>query len=79
MYIHMHTHPKTVSGCILLLDNITEGMFANQVGEIDFSDKVSLHIQLNLVCTYWQCNVSALTVYELYFLHVTVYCCNFKF
>ena len=42
--IHMHTHPKSVLGCILLLDNITEDMFANQVGEIDFTDKVSLYI-----------------------------------
>ena len=45
-------YPKPVSGCILLLHNTAEGMFANQVVEVDFADKVSCRIQLYLGCMY---------------------------
>ena len=56
-------YPKSVSGCILLLHNTAEGMFTNQVVEVDFAVKVSCRIQLYLGCMYRQYNVSTLTMY----------------
>ena len=40
--IHIHMHRKPVSGCMLLLYDIAEGMFTNQVVEVDFTDRSGL-------------------------------------